>query len=85
MRGATLRNSIVSPDVVIEKGAVVEDSILFSDVRVGEGARVARAIVDKHVTIPPGAEISARAAGGARGLRATDSGIVVVPKGMALS
>ena len=46
-------NSIVSPEVVIEKGAVVEGSVLHEGVRIGSGAVVRRAILDKNVVVPP--------------------------------
>lgn len=50
-----VRQSILSPGVVVEAGAVVERSILMHDVRVGAGARVTEAILDKQVALGPGA------------------------------
>ncbi len=85
IRGATVRNSVLSPNVVVQPGAVVEDSLLFDDVVVESGARVSRAIVDKLVRVPAGDSIgTAYADGGAR-FSATESGIVVLPKAMVLS
>src|SRR6266853_846047 len=40
--GATLRHSILFPNVRVEEGAVVEDSLLFHGVTVEEGARLQR-------------------------------------------
>ncbi len=48
-----VRESILSPGVVVEAGAIVERSILMHDVRVGAGARVREAIVDKRSEIGP--------------------------------
>ncbi|MEN8199746.1 MAG: sugar phosphate nucleotidyltransferase, partial [Thermodesulfobacteriota bacterium] len=47
----TVRNSVLSPGVVVEEGAVVEDSILFDDCVVGKGSRVDLCICDKRVEI----------------------------------
>ncbi|MBI4298576.1 MAG: glucose-1-phosphate adenylyltransferase [Chloroflexi bacterium] len=46
-----VRNSILSPGVVVDYGAVVEDSILFDDCYVGDSARIHRAILDKEVKV----------------------------------
>ena len=47
----TVRSSVLSPGVVVEKGAVVEDSVILQDCVIGKGARVVRAILDKDVRI----------------------------------
>jgi mannose-1-phosphate guanylyltransferase len=43
--GATIRNSIVGDDVVVEEGATVVDSVLLPTARVGAGAVVERSLV----------------------------------------
>ena len=53
----SVRDSVLSPGVVIEPGAVVERSILMHDVRVGSNARVVEAIVDKQGSIGEGAVV----------------------------
>lgn len=85
IRGGVVRNSVLSPNVVVEPGAVVEDSLLFNDVRVERGARVSRAIVDKLVRVPPGDAIGSPFPDGARRFSVTESGIVVLAKAMVLS
>lgn len=85
IRGAVVRNSVLSPNVVVEPGAVVEDSLLFNDVRVESGARVSRAIVDKLVRVPAGDAIGSAFSEGASRFSTTESGIVVLPKAMVLS
>ena len=52
-----VKNSILSPGVVVEKGAVVCDSILLPDSAVGEGAVVDHTILNEKAAIEPGAQI----------------------------
>jgi len=75
-------NSLLSPNVRVDSQAEVKDSILMDDVHVDEGARVRRAIIDKEIRIPPGAEIGYDLAADRKRFTVTDSGIVVIPKGM---
>ena len=53
----SVRGSILSRDVRVEKGAVVEDCILFKDTVVEKGAVVRRVIADKAVRIGPGVHL----------------------------
>jgi glucose-1-phosphate adenylyltransferase len=46
-----VRDSILSPGVVVEQGATVERSILMHDVWIGPGARVSEAILDKGASV----------------------------------
>jgi glucose-1-phosphate adenylyltransferase len=55
--GATVRHSVISPNVRLHAGAYVEGSVLMSGVQVGRGAVVRRAILDKDVVVPEGAHI----------------------------
>lgn len=81
--GGTVWSSILSPGVVVEKDAFVERSIIFDDVTVEPYARVRRAIVDKHVRIQAGASVGYDIeADKRRGCTVSDTGIVVVPKGI---
>ncbi len=50
-----VRNSVISPGVIVKAGAEVVDSILMSDVSIEPGARVERAIIDKYATVGEGA------------------------------
>ena len=52
--GGTVRNSVLSANVVIEEGATVEGSVLMPGVRVGKNAVVRHAILDKNVVISEG-------------------------------
>jgi len=84
--GGTVWNSILSPGVTVERGAVVEQSVIFDDVIIEPGARVRRAIVDKESRIRAGTSIGYdRESDKRRGCAISDSGIVVVPKGVDIS
>ena len=47
----TVRNSVISPHVRIEKGAVVDGSIIMSNTVIGADARIDHAIIAEDVTI----------------------------------
>ena len=84
--GGTVRDSIVSPGVVVERDAQVEQSVIFDDVIIEPGASIRRAIVDKESRIRVGASIGYdRKADERRGCTISDNGIVVIPKGMDIS
>jgi len=53
----TVRSSILSPGVKVERGARVENSIVFHDCVIDRGAEVDRSILDKGVVIGPRARI----------------------------
>lgn len=44
-----VRDSILSPGVVVESGAVVEKSVIMHDTRIGQGAILKRVVSDKEV------------------------------------
>lgn len=81
--GGTVRKSILSPGVVVERDAVVEESIVFDDVNIEPGARIRRAIIDKEARIQSGASVGHDLeADKTRGCTISDTGIVVVSKGV---
>lgn len=47
----TVRNSVLSENVIVDEGATVEGCVLMPGVRIGKGAVVRHAIVDKNVVI----------------------------------
>ena len=79
--GATVRRSIVSPDVRLHSYALVEDSVLFGGVDVARDAVVKRAIIDKGVTIPAGYQIGVDHTSDREQFTVSDDGIVVIGKG----
>lgn len=52
--GGTVRNSVLSNNVIVEDGATVEGAVLMPGVRVGKGAVVRHAILDKNVVVSEG-------------------------------
>jgi glucose-1-phosphate adenylyltransferase len=78
--GATVRRSVLSPDVRVEHGATVEGSVLLNGVRVGPGAVVRNAILDKNVAVAEGARIGADADADRARFAVSNNGIVVVGK-----
>jgi glucose-1-phosphate adenylyltransferase len=83
--GGQVERSILSPRVRINSFATVSDSILFDDVIVGRHARIRRAIIDKGVIVPPQMTIGYDLERDRRFFVVSESGVVVVPKGMDLS
>ena len=81
--GGTVWRSILSPGVVVERDSVVAESVVLDDVIIEPNARIKRAIIDKEVRIHAGASIGYDIkADRARGCTISDTGIVVVPKGI---
>ena len=62
--------------------STIEDSIIFEKVAIGRHCRIRRAIIDKHVIIPAGTVIGYDREADKRRFHVTESGIVVIPKGM---
>jgi glucose-1-phosphate adenylyltransferase len=83
--GGHVERSVLSPGAYVDDHAVVSDSILLHDVRIGAGAIIRRAIIDKNVVVPAGMQIGLDIdADRARGFTISDTGVVVVPKGISL-
>ena len=82
--GSRVQNSVLSPNVRVHDHAEVRDSILMENVVIGEHARIRRAIIDKDVVIPPHTEIGYHRDADAQQFTVTESGLVVISKGMKL-
>jgi len=82
--GARVQNSVLSPNVRVQDHADVRESILMENVVIGEHSRVRRAIIDKDVTIPSKTEIGYDRDADAQRFTVTESGLVVISKGMKL-
>lgn len=77
--GASLRRSLLFSNVRVEARSRVERTVVLPDVTIGENCRIEHAIIDRGCEIPPGTVIGADAdADRARGLRVSDSGVVLV-------
>jgi glucose-1-phosphate adenylyltransferase len=82
--GGRVNGSILSPMVRVNSYASVEGSILFENVNIGRHCRIRKAIIDKHVNIPAGTSIGYDLEEDKKRFHVTESGIVVIPKGMRL-
>jgi glucose-1-phosphate adenylyltransferase len=82
--GGHIHRTILSPKVRINSYSDVTESILFEGVQVGRHCRIRRAIIDKNVVIPPGTEIGYDVEADKKRFTVSETGVVVIPKGMRL-
>lgn len=82
--GGRVQNSVLSPNVRVLDHADVRESIVMENVVIGESSRIKRAIIDKDVVIPPYSEIGYNRDADAQRFTVTESGLVVISKGMKL-
>lgn len=82
LSAATVRNSVLSQNVVVEDGATVEGSVLMPGVRVGKGAVVRRAILDKNVVVGDGEIIGVDTARDRDRFAVSNGGVVTIGKGV---
>lgn len=80
VNGAEVRNSVLSPNVRVEKYAKVVNSVVMEGVVIGEHAKVQNAIIDKEVVIPAHAAIGYDLELDRKRFDVTTSGIVIVAK-----
>ncbi len=81
VNGATIRNSIIRREVVLEEGAEVEDCIIMDYVRICRGAHLRRVIVDRHNHIAVDSRIGFDPEEDRKHYHVTPSGVVVIPQG----
>lgn len=79
INGATLRNTILRREVVLEPDVEIEDSIIMDYVVIKRGAKLRRVIVDRYNVIEENARIGFDAAEDRARYHVSDSGIVVIP------
>jgi glucose-1-phosphate adenylyltransferase len=80
--GGHVHHSILGPAVRVNSYATVEECIVFENVNIGRHCKIRRAIIDKHVSIPPSTTIGFDVEEDRRRFHVTETGIVVIPKGM---
>jgi glucose-1-phosphate adenylyltransferase len=82
--GGHVDRSILGPRVRVNSFSLVSESILFDGVEVGRHARIKRAIIDKGVVVPSGTTIGYDEHEDRARFTVSETGVVVVPKGMVL-
>lgn len=81
VNGATVRNSIIRREVMLEEGAQIEECIIMDYVRICRGAHLRRVIVDRHNHIEADARIGFDPDEDRKRYHVTPSGVVVIPQG----
>jgi len=82
VRGGLVRNSVLSPEVLVEGGSRVERAVLLNRCHVGRHAVVQDAILDKNVVVAEGATIGVdKEHDRSRGFAVSAAGVTVVAKG----
>jgi len=82
--GATVKNSILSPDVRVNSYCDVDSSIIFSHVNIGRHCRIRKAIIDRNVHLPEGRVIGYDAEEDKQRYFVSESGITVVTRDYSL-
>src|SRR3954469_10145764 len=82
--GATVKNSILSPDVRVNSYSDVDSSIIFSHVNIGRHCKVRRCIIDRNVHIPEGSVIGYDVEEDKQKYFVSDTGITVVTRDYSL-
>jgi glucose-1-phosphate adenylyltransferase len=78
--GATVRHSVIAPNVRLHAGAYVEGSVVMEGAQIGRGAVVRRAILDKDVVVPEGAHIGVDLELDKSRYHVSDGGVAVLGK-----
>jgi len=82
--GASVRTSILSPDVRVNSYSSLDECIVFSHVNIGRHCKVRRAIIDRDVHIPEGSEVGFDPEEDKKKYFVSESGITVVTRDYSL-
>ncbi|MCS7181201.1 MAG: sugar phosphate nucleotidyltransferase, partial [bacterium] len=80
--GSSIYNSIISPNVKIEKGSEIFDSIIMNNVFIGKNCKIKRAIIDKNSVISDNTMIGYNIEEDKKRFFVSKSNIVVIPRGI---
>lgn len=81
VKNASIRNSIIRREAVIEPGVELDECIIMDYVRVCRGAKLRKVIVDRNNIIEADARIGFDEQEDRRHYTVTPEGVVVIPKG----
>lgn len=81
IKGASIHNSVVRREVLIEEGVELDECIVMDYSIIRRGTRLRRTIVDRYNLIEAGGQIGYDLQADTSRYVVTDSGIVIVPKG----
>jgi glucose-1-phosphate adenylyltransferase len=76
-----VRNSVLSPNVLVRSWAQIDESVIMDRVVVGRHCKIKKTIIDKHNIIPPKTTIGYNPSEDRKRFTVTPRGIVVIPKG----
>ena len=76
-----VRNSVLSPYVIVRSWAQIDESVIMDGVVVGRHCKIKKAIIDKDNVVPPDTRIGYNPREDRKQFIVTPRGIVVVPKG----
>ena len=79
--GATVRRSMVFPEVRIHSYSLVQDCVVLSGVQIGRNCLLKKCIIDKNCTIPDGTQIGLDPLEDAKRFHVTPSGVTLVMLG----
>ena len=80
--GATVRESLLFKNVVIDEQTEVRRSVVLPDVQIGRSCDIVNAIIDEGCDIPHGMAIGRDREADKRSFHVTDNGIVLVTRNM---
>jgi glucose-1-phosphate adenylyltransferase len=76
--GASVRRSLLSTRVVVERGSVIEDSVILPNVQIGSNVTLRRAVIDKNCRLPDGFTAGVDLTADARRFHVTTEGTVLI-------
>ncbi|MHC9538163.1 MAG: glucose-1-phosphate adenylyltransferase [Vulcanimicrobiota bacterium] len=85
INAATIINSVLGRNIIVESGAHIENSIILNDVRICAGAKIRNSIIDKKVNIAKDETVGYDAAQDRKKYHVSETGIVVIERGSGMA